>query len=114
MPDDNPGIRRDLIGDPLQHLLFDVGCGEERSDLLQVPDEPALGHLCEGPGAQQSLQHRLDCRPSGRASAAGGGFVPSAGGRGGAPGGGLGLGLGRQAASAGVTVMTQPGLSFWS
>ena len=41
-------------------------------------------------------------------------FVPSAGGRGGARAGGLGLGLGRQAASAGVTVMTQPGLSFWS
>ena len=41
-------------------------------------------------------------------------FVPSAGGRGGALAGGLGLGLGCQAASAGVTVMTQPGLSFWS
>ena len=31
----------------------------------------------------------------------------------GALAGGLGLGLGCQAASAGVTVMTQPGLSFW-
>jgi hypothetical protein len=41
-------------------------------------------------------------------------FVPSAGGRGDARAGGLGLGPGRQAASAGVTVMTQPGLSFWS
>jgi hypothetical protein len=39
-------------------------------------------------------------------------FVLSAGGR--AWAGGLGLGLGRQAASAGVMVMTQPGLSFWS
>ncbi len=50
----------------------------------------------------------------GRASAAGGGLCRRLGGRGGARAGGLGLGLGRQAASAGVTVMTQPGLSFCS
>ncbi len=49
----------------------------------------------------------------GRASAAGGGLCRRLGaGRGGARAGGLGSGLGRQAASAGVTVMTQPRLSF--
>ena len=50
----------------------------------------------------------------GRASAAGGGLCRRLGGGAAPRAGGLGLGLGRQAASAGVTVMTQPGLSFWS